>query len=112
MEAINAKKEPESVRLLTHTYTNRPVNTLTATFSREFSAKLKNQPLHQWQALQSADGWHIVRVEAVIPRHAMTVPEVGNSLAEDWQQDNMRKSATNAVRAMAKSYVIRGAELP
>ena len=112
LKAINAKKEPESVRLLTHTYTNRPVGTLTATFGPQFAANLKNQPLHSWQALQSADGWHIVRVEAVIPRHAVTVPEVATSLIEDWQQDSMRKSAANAVRAMAKSYVIRGAELP
>ncbi len=112
LKLIDAGKEPESVRLLARSFTARPMDTLTAAFSPHYVAALKNQPLHKWQVLQSADGWHIVRVEAVLPRRAVTVAEVSGPLVDEWQQDDMRKSAANAVRAMARNYVIRGAELP
>jgi hypothetical protein len=112
LKLIHAGKEPESVRLLARTYENRPVNGLIAGFSKPFVAALKTQPLHQWQLLQTGDDWHIVRVEAVLPKHAVTVAEANAPLIEEWQQDNMRKKAQAAVRAMAKSYVIRGAALP
>jgi hypothetical protein len=112
LKLINAGKEPESVRLLARTYENRPVNTLTPGFSKPFAAALKTQPLHKWQILPSGDSWHIVRVEAVLPKHAATVAEAAGPLADEWQQDNMRKKAQAAVRTMAKSYVIKGATLP
>jgi hypothetical protein len=88
------------------------VNTLVAGFSKPFVASLKTQPLHQWQMLQMGEDWHIVRVEAVLPRHATTVAEASGPLVDEWQQDNMRKKAQQAVRTMAKSYVIKGATLP
>jgi hypothetical protein len=112
LKLINAGKEPESVRLLARTYESRPVNSLAAGFSKTFVASLQTQPLHKWQILPMGNDWHIVRVEAVQPKHAVTVTEASGPLVDDWQQDNMRKKAQAAVRTMAKSYVIRGAALP
>ena len=112
LQMIDAGKEPESVRLLARTYSDRPVNTLTAGFSQPFVAALKSQPLHKWQLLQSSDEWHIVRVESLLPKHAVTVAEAAGPLVEEWQQDNLRKKAQQAVRVMAKPYVIKGAALP
>jgi hypothetical protein len=88
------------------------VNSLAAGFSKTFVASLQTQPLHKWQILPMGNDWHIVRVEAVQPKHAVTVTEASGPLVDDWQQDNMRKKAQAAVRTMAKSYVIRGAALP
>ena len=112
LKLIDAGKEPESVRLLARTYENRPVNGLVAGFSKPFVTSLKTQPLHQWQLLQMGNDWHIVRVEAVLPKRAVTVAEASGPLVDEWQQDNMRKKAQQAARVMAKSYVIKGAELP
>ena len=112
LKLINAGKEPESVRLLARTYESRPVNTLTPGFSKDFAASLKDQPLHKWQLLQSGDSWHVVRVEAVLPKHVVTVAEAAGPLVDEWQADNMRKKAQQAVRTMAKPYVIKGATLP
>jgi len=112
LKLIDAGKEPASVRLLARSYNNRPVETLTAGFSKPFVATLRSQPLHQWQVIQSGDGWHIVRVEGILPKHAVTVAEVSGPLVEEWQQDDLRKRAAQAVRVMAKPYIIKGATLP
>jgi hypothetical protein len=112
LKLINAGKEPESVRLLARTYENRPVNTLTPGFSKDFAAALKNQPLHKWQILPSGNSWHIVRVEAVLAKRTATVAEAAGPLVDEWQADNMRKKAQQAVKTMAKSYVIKGTTLP
>jgi hypothetical protein len=112
LKLIDAGKEPESVRLLARTYENRPVNTLIAGFSKPFVVSLKTQPLHKWQIVQMGNDWHIVRLEAVLPKHVTTVAEASGPLVDEWQQDNMRKKAQAAVRTMAKSYVIKGAALP
>ncbi len=112
LKLINAGKEPESVRLLARSFNARPVNTLSAAFSGQFVSELRNGPLHKWQVLRSGDEWHIVRLEALTPKKAVTVAQASGPLIDDWQQDNMRKKAAAAVRAMAKSYVIRGTTLP
>jgi len=112
LKLIDAGKEPESVRLLARSYTNRPVDTLTAGFSKPFVAALKTQPLHTWRILQSGDGWHIARVEGLLPKRAVTVAEATGPMVEEWQQDDLRKKAAQAVRVMAKPYVIKGAVLP
>ena len=112
LKQINAGKEPESVRLLARTYDGRPVPSLTPGFTPAFVAALKGQPLHQWQLVQSGEEWHIVRTEALIPGHKTTVAEAAGPLVEEWQQDSLRKKAAQAVRTMAKPYVIRGAALP
>ncbi|HWU55311.1 MAG TPA: peptidylprolyl isomerase [Rhizomicrobium sp.] len=112
LKLINAGKEPESVRLLARTYENRPMTSLSPGFSKPFAAALRDQPLHKWQIMQSGDSWHIVRVEAVLPKHAVTVAEAAGPLVDEWQADSMRKKAQQAVRTMAKSYVIKGTALP
>ena len=112
LKQIQTGKEPESVRLLARTYTARPENSLVPSFGKPFVAALRTQPLHEWQLLKTGDEWHIVRVEGVLPKHSVTVAEVGNSLTEEWQQEDMRKKAAQAVRTMAKPYVIRGTTLP
>ena len=112
LDQIHAGKEPESVRQLARTYTARPENTLVPSFGKPFVAALKTQKLHEWQLMKAGDEWHVVRVEAVLPSHRVTLNEVGNALVGEWQQENMRKKATQAVRTMAKNYVIRGADLP
>lgn len=112
LKLIHAGKEPESVRLLARTYASRPVPSLIAGFNKDFVAALKAQPLHEWQLLQSGEDWHIVRVEQVMPGRRATLQETGNAITEEWQQEDLRKKATQAVRNMAKPYVIRGAELP
>ena len=112
LKLIDAGKEPESVRLLARTYNNRPMETLAAGFSKPFIAALKTQPLHKWQIVQSGKDWHIVRVEGLLPKHAVTVAEVSNALVDEWVQDDLRKKAAQAVKVMAKPYVIRGATLP
>jgi hypothetical protein len=112
LKLINAGKEPESVRLLARTYNGRPLSTLAPGFSKSFVTALKAQPLHQWQLVQSGEEWHLVKVEALIPGHKVTVAEAAGPLVDEWQQDDMRKKATQAVKAMAKPYVIRGTVLP
>ena len=112
LKQINAGKEPESVRLRAHTFVDRPLSSLTGGFSQDFIDRLIALAPHQWSAAKSADGWHIVRLEGVIPARRVDVDEMRVPLTEDWKQAQARANAVATVRRMGKGYVIGGLDQP
>ena len=112
LKQIDAGKEPESVRLRAHSFVDRPLNSLIGAFSQKFIDSLTALSVRKWQMLQSADGWHVVRLEAVIPERKVDVAEVRDPLSQDWKQEQARAHAIAAVRNMGKGYFIIGADQP
>lgn len=112
LKLIAAEKEPESVRLRAHTFVDRPIDSLIGGFSQEFIDRLQMLPPHQWDMLKSTDGWHLVRLENVVPARKVSVEEVRDPLTTDWQQEEARTQAVSVVRNMGKNYVVGGLARP
>jgi len=112
LRQIETGSEPESIRLRAHTFVQRPRGSVELVFGKDFVAKLTALPLHKWQALPSPEGWHLVRLEKVVPSRAVTIDEVRGPLVGDWQQERGRERAVQTVQDMGKSYVVKRSDLP
>jgi hypothetical protein len=112
LHLIDSGTEPESVRLRAHSFQDRPVDSLIGGFSQQFIDGLLSLTPLKWEMLQSADGWHIVRLDAVVPARRVGVDEVRDPLLQDWRQEQARLNAVATVRKMGKSYIIAGADQP
>lgn len=110
LRQIESGSEPESVRLRAHIFAKRPRDSLNETFGKEFVDELASSPLGKWRTMQSAEGWHIVRLDVIDPGKRATIDDVRSALAGDWQQERARALAIEQVREMGKSYVIRRAD--
>ena len=66
----------------------------------------------QWQTLQTATGWHIVRLDGIEPGRPVTLDEVIDQVAYDAKQERIRTSAVATIREMSKSYVVRRSDVP
>jgi hypothetical protein len=112
LQLINTGKEPASVRLRAHTFQDRPVNSLIQAFGQPFLDRLQMLPARQWDMLQAPDGWHLVRLEEIIPARRVSVEEVRDPLSEDWKTEQARAKAVGTVREIGKNYVIGGIDRP
>lgn len=112
LKQIDSGKEPESVRLRAHSFVDRPIDSLIGGFSRPFIDSLLALRVHQWQILQSTDGWHVVRLEGIVPVRRVDVAEVRDPLMQDWKQEQARARAVATVRNLGKAYVIAGVDQP
>jgi len=109
---VNTGSEPEEFRLRAHTFARRPRAAVDEVFGKDFTTKLVALPLHKWQALQSTEGWHLVRLDDMTPARAVTVDEVRGPLVGDWLQERGRELALQTVQDMGKSYVVKRSDTP
>jgi hypothetical protein len=112
LRQIQRGEEPEAVRLRARAFAKRPYATLVNGFGQDFVDRLQTFPRGQWQALQSGQDWHIVRLDEVFPGRQVDLSEVRDQVYADARQDRVRAAATATIREMGKAYTIRGTQLP
>src|SRR5215470_11426833 len=67
LEDIQEQRESEQLQKQTRAILARPVASLAPSFGEGFRDALLALPLGQWTALQSKDGWHVVRLDSRRP---------------------------------------------
>jgi hypothetical protein len=112
LRQIQRGEEPEAVRLRARAFAKRPYATLVNGFGQEFIDRLSSFPRGQWQALQSGQDWHIVRLDENFPGRQVDLNEVRDQVFTDAKQDRVRTAATGTIREMGKAYTIRGTGRP
>jgi parvulin-like peptidyl-prolyl isomerase len=80
---------------------------LAASFGEGFRDALLALPTGQWTALQSKDGWHVVRLDSRRAGVLATLESVRDEAARIWQTDETRKRAWEAVTRLKATYNVR-----
>jgi peptidyl-prolyl cis-trans isomerase C len=76
-----------------------------ATLGQPFVESLRAAQQKQWIGpLQTARGWHFVRVEEVIEPHVMPFVEVREQVLRDWVDDERSKSVNQRIAMLNQKY--------
>jgi parvulin-like peptidyl-prolyl isomerase len=107
LEDIEAQRESEDLRKQARAVLGRPVASLAASFGEGFRDALLALPTGQWAALQSKDGWHVVRLDSRRVGVVASLETVRDEATRIWQTDETRKRAWEAVNRLKATYNVR-----
>ena len=107
LEEIQAEHESEDLQKQTRAILGRPVASLAPSFGEGFRDALLALPLGQWKALQSKDGWHVVRLDSRRPGVLASLDDVRDEAVRIWLTDETRKRAWEAVSRLKAAYTVR-----
>ena len=100
-------REPADLQRRTHAMVGRPVSSLAPSFGNGFRDGLLALPQEQWAALQSTEGWHLVRLDSRLPAVPARFEDVQDEAVRTWKADETRKRAWEAVRRLRANYTVR-----
>jgi hypothetical protein len=105
-QALN-KGMPSDVKAGLRVFKGRPRATIVQSYGEEFTKALEISTIDEWRALQTKDGWRVVRLKST----ALAVPAqfeaIAHILRADWIDSTMAQLRTDTVRERAKNYKIR-----
>jgi hypothetical protein len=88
-------------------FKGRPYQNLMQSYGEEFAKALEELPPGEWHALQSRDGWRVMRLEAITPPKPAVFETLRGVVLQDWTDATMAEQRTAAVRALAKKYTVK-----
>ena len=88
-------------------FKGRPYQNLVQSYGPEFAKALEKLPPGEWRALQSRDGWRVMRLEAITPPKPAVFETLRGVVLQDWTDATMAEQRTAAVRALARKYIIK-----
>ena len=110
VEALNGRGKSDVDSSL-RVFKDRPRSNLVQGYGEGFAAALEKAVPGQWQALPSADGLRVVRLEQVVPGVPAQFEAIEEAVYRDWKDGTMSELTTRAVREMGKKYRVREAEV-
>jgi hypothetical protein len=93
-------------------FKGRPRENLLQSYGVDFAKALESAPPLQWQALQTHEGWRVVRLDRAIPGRPAAFEALRAVVQEDWTDATLSQQRSDAVHAMAKKYAIRTETTP
>jgi hypothetical protein len=110
VEALNSRGKSDVDSSL-RVFKDSPRSKLVQVYGEGFAAALEKAVPGQWQALPSADGLRVVRLEQVVPGVPAQFEAIEEAVHRDWKDGTMADLTTHAVREMGKKYRVREAEV-
>ena len=110
VEALNGRGKSDVDSSL-RVFKDRPRSNLVQGYGEGFAAALEKAVPGQWQALPSADGLRVVRLEQLVPGVPAQFEAIEEAVYRDWKDSTMSELTTRAVREMGKKYRVREAEV-
>jgi parvulin-like peptidyl-prolyl isomerase len=104
---IEGQHESEDLQKQTRAILGRPVASLAASFGETFRDALLALPQGQWKALQSKEGWHVVRLDSRRAAVLASLDNVRDEAVRLWLTDETRKRAWEAVSRLKAGYTVR-----
>jgi len=98
---------PGDARAGLRVYKARPQPTLTQSFGNDFATRLSHATPGQWQAMQTADGWRAIRLDAMTPPRLASFEGVRGPVLQDWTDATLAGQRSAAVQALARKYTVR-----
>jgi PPIC-type PPIASE domain len=91
-------------------FKGRPQANLAQGYGEDFAKALAQTPVGEWRALRTRDGWRAVRLDAVAPGKPASFETHRGVVMQDWVDAQMSERRTEAVRTLARKYVVRHEE--
>lgn len=88
-------------------FKGRPHANLVQSYGPDFAQELENGAVGEWRALQTPDGWRVMRLDALSPAKAAVFENVRNVVLQDWTDAIMAELRTQAVRERGKKYKLK-----
>jgi hypothetical protein len=88
-------------------FKGRPHANLVQSYSPDFVQALESGVVGEWRALQTPDGWRVMRLDALSPAKAAVFENVRNVVLQDWTDATMAELRTQAVRERGKKYKLK-----
>ncbi len=88
-------------------FKGRPRENLLQSYGTDFTKALESAPPLQWQALQTHDGWRVVRLDRASAGRPAAFEALRTVAQQDWTDATLSQQRSAAVHAMAKKYIIR-----
>ncbi len=85
----------------------RPRPSLVVSYGEAFAAALDQAPPKDWRALETRDGWRVIRLRAIVPAKQATFEALRAVVLQDWTDDVAAEQRTAAVRALEKKYRVK-----
>lgn len=86
---------------------NQPLQQLTAAQGEAFARDLQSLNPGRWSALQGAQGWYAVRLNAVLPAHRPGYDEVAEAVRRDWLDEQIRQQREQLLAPVLQRYRVR-----
>jgi hypothetical protein len=88
-------------------FKGRPRGNLVASYGEPFAAALESAAPGRWQALPSADGPRVIRLDAIAPGQKAAFEAVQARVYQDWKDASMQQMRTGALRELGRKYTVR-----
>jgi len=88
-------------------FKGRPLASLVQSHGPDFAQALESGGVGEWRALQTAEGWRVMRLDAISPARAAVFENVRNVVLQDWTDATMAELRAQAVRARGKKYKLK-----
>ncbi|KAA5609427.1 peptidyl-prolyl cis-trans isomerase [Rhodovastum atsumiense] len=104
---MEAGKEPEELQQSARAFIGRPSQSIAVSLGQPFLDRLLALPHGQWHAIQSKEGWHVARLDEVVPAVIVPIESVLSQAIEQWKTDETRRQALEALARLRSKYTIR-----
>jgi hypothetical protein len=106
VEALNAGT-PGDAKAGLRIFKGRPLSNLVQSYGADFSKALEESPVNEWRTFHTRDGWHAMRLVALIPAKPADYEALRPAVLQDWKDATASEQRSAAVRALTKKYRIR-----
>jgi hypothetical protein len=104
--ALNAGT-PGDTKAGLRVFKDRPRSNLVQSYGEDFTKSLAAQEPGRWVALPLRDGWKVFRLVALQPPKPASYDDLRGVVLQDWKDITMSEMRSEAVREMARKYVVR-----
>ena len=98
---------PGDARAGLRVFKGRPQANLVQSYGPEFVLALEQAPVGEWRAQPTQGGWRAIRLDAAVPPKPAAFEPLRGVVQQDWTDATLAEQRSEAVRTMAKKYVIR-----
>ena len=101
---------PGDARAGLRVFKGRPHANLVQSYGPDFADALQAGAVAEWRAMQTRDGWRVMRLDASTPARAAAFENVRNVVLQDWTDTTMAELRTQAVRERGQKYKLKFAQ--
>jgi hypothetical protein len=88
-------------------FKGRPQSNLDQSYGADFVKALEASQAGEWRVIPSKAGLHVMRLQFITPPKPAAFESLGGMVMHDWTDAVMAEQRTNAVRTLAKKYVVK-----
>lgn len=88
-------------------FKGRPRANLEQSYGPEFAKALEQSTAGEWQAQQTRDGWHAIRLDAITPPKPAVFDPLRGVVLQDWTDATLSEQRSAAVHALAQQYIVK-----